>query len=121
MNIDLQKLTIKRLLSGQNHDFFTKLSPYFFSGANSSIYNKIESYYKANLKIPSEEEFYLINKDVNSQEYFENQIVASGKYTDIDKTIIFKCKYSVVVDNFLCPNNFCNPTTSIPFFKCMVA
>ena len=88
MNIDLQKLTIKRLLSGQNHDFFTKLSPYFFSGANSSIYNKIESYYKANLKIPSEEEFYLINKDVNSQEYFENQIVASGKYTDIDNDFI---------------------------------
>ena len=88
MNIDLQKLTIKRLLSEQNHDFFTKLSPYFFSGANSSIYNKIESYYKANLKIPSEEEFYLINKDVNSQEYFETQIVASEKYRDIDNDFI---------------------------------
>ncbi len=88
MNIDLQKLTIKRLLSEQNHDFFTKLSPYFFSGANSSLYNKVESYYKANLKIPSEEEFYLINKDASAQEYFETQIVASEKYADIDNDFI---------------------------------
>ena len=34
MALDLQKVTLRKLLETQNHDFFTKLIPQFFTGAN---------------------------------------------------------------------------------------
>ena len=56
MALDLQKVTLRKLLETQNHDFFTKLVPQFFTGANTGLYTKIENFYKAHLKLPSVEE-----------------------------------------------------------------
>ena len=56
MSLDLQKVTIRRLLETQNHDLYSKLVAPYFSGANSIVYNKIQSFYKANMRIPSLEE-----------------------------------------------------------------
>ena len=56
MALDLQKVTLRKLLETQNHDFFTKLVPQFFTGANIGLYSKIENFYKAHLKLPSIEE-----------------------------------------------------------------
>ena len=49
MALDLQKVTLRKLLETQNHDFFTKLIPQFFTGANTGLYSKIENFYKAHL------------------------------------------------------------------------
>ena len=75
MALDLQKVTIRKLLETQNHDFFTKLIPQFFTGANTGLYSKIENFYKAHLKLPSVEEMVMLNKDESIQEYLESQIL----------------------------------------------
>ena len=75
MALDLQKVTIRKLLETQNHDFFTKLIPQFFTGANIGVYSKIENFYKAHLKLPSVEEMTMLNKDESIQEYLESQIL----------------------------------------------
>ena len=74
MSLDLQKVTIRRLLETQNHDLYSKLVAPYFSGANSIVYNKIQSFYKANMRIPSLEEFLILKKDVSTQEYTETEI-----------------------------------------------
>ena len=75
MALDLQKVTLRKLLETQNHDFFTKLVPQFFTGANIGLYSKIENFYKAHLKLPSIEEILMLNKDEAIQEYLENQVL----------------------------------------------
>ena len=75
MALDLQKVTLRKLLETQNHDFFTKLIPQFFTGANTGVYSKIENFYKAHLKLPSVEEMVMLNKDESIQEYLESQIL----------------------------------------------
>ena len=76
MTLDLQKVTIRKLLETQNHDFFTKLVSQFFTGANTGLYTKIENFYKAHLKLPSVEEMMMLNKDEALQEYLEAQILS---------------------------------------------
>ena len=39
MSLDLQKVTLRRLLETQNHDLYSKLVPAYFGGANSIVYN----------------------------------------------------------------------------------
>ena len=75
MALDLQKVTLRKLLETQNHDFFTKLVPQFFTGANIGLYSKIENFYKAHLKLPSIEEILMLNKDEAIQEYLESQVL----------------------------------------------
>ena len=74
MSLDLQKVTIRRLLETQNHDLYSKLVPAYFVGANSIVYNKVQNFYKANMRIPSLEEFLVLKKDVSTQEYIETEI-----------------------------------------------
>ena len=75
MVLDLQKVTLRKLLETQSHDFFTKLVPQFFTGANIGLYSKIENFYKAHLKLPSIEEILMLNKDETIQEYLESQVL----------------------------------------------
>ena len=75
MTLDLQKVTLRKLLETSDHDFFTKLVPQFFTGANIGLYSKIENFYKAHLKLPSIEEILMLNKDEAIQEYLENQVL----------------------------------------------
>ena len=74
MSLDLQKVTLRRLFDTQSHDLYSKLVPPYFSGANLAIFNKLASFYKANLRIPSLEEFETLKKEISLQEYFETQI-----------------------------------------------
>jgi replicative DNA helicase len=74
MAIDLQKLALRRLLDTQSNDLYSRLLNQYFTGINSIIYDKIKTFYKANTRLPSLEEFLAIRKDVVLQDYLENQI-----------------------------------------------
>ena len=76
MTLDLQKVTLRKLLETRDHDFFTKLVPQFFTGANIILYSKLENFYKAHLKLPSVEEMVMLNKDEATQEYLDTQILS---------------------------------------------
>ena len=76
MAIDLQKLTLRRLLDTQSNDLYSKLLNQYFTGINSILFDKIKSFYKANTRLPSMEEVVALRKDVGLQEYIENQICA---------------------------------------------
>jgi replicative DNA helicase len=76
MAIDLQKLTLRRLLDTQSNDLYSKLLNQYFTGINSVLFDKIKSFYKANTRLPSMEEIVSLRKDVGLQEYIENQICA---------------------------------------------
>ena len=91
MALDLQKVTLRKLLETQNHDFFTKLIPQFFTGANTGLYSKIENFYKAHLKLPSVEEMTMLNKDESIQEYLESQILGEdNSVPKIENDFFFK-------------------------------
>ena len=74
MAIDLQKLTLRRLLDTQSNDLYSKLLNQYFTGINSVLYDKIKSFYKANTRLPSTDEILTLRKDSGLQEYIENQI-----------------------------------------------
>ena len=76
MAIDLQKLTLRRLLDTQSNDLYSKLLNQYFSGVNSTLFDKIKSFYKANTRLPSTDEILSVRKDTGLQEYLENQICA---------------------------------------------
>ena len=76
MAIDLQKLTLRRLLDTQSNDLYSKLLNQYFSGINSVLFDKIKSFYKANTRLPSTDEILALRKDTGLQEYIENQICA---------------------------------------------
>src|SRR6056300_480677 len=74
MAIDLQKLTLRRLLDTQSNDLYSKLLNQYFTGINSVLFDKIKSFYKANTRLPSTDEILALRKDTGLQEYLENQI-----------------------------------------------
>ena len=74
MAIDLQKLTLRRLLDTQSNDLYSKLLGQYFTGINSVLYDKVKSFYKANTRLPSTDEILALRKDIGLQEYIENQI-----------------------------------------------
>jgi replicative DNA helicase len=82
MAIDLQRLTLRRLLDTQSNELYSKLLNQYFSGANAIIFDKIKSFYKANTRLPSLEELLTIRKDVGLQEYIENQLCSEENVKD---------------------------------------
>ena len=82
MAIDLQKLTLRRLLDTQSNDLYSKLLNQYFSGVNSTLFDKIKSFYKANTRLPSTDEILSVRKDTGLQEYLENQICADDNVND---------------------------------------
>jgi len=82
MAIDLQKLTLRRLLDTQSNDLYSKLLNQYFTGINSVLYDKIKSFYKANTRLPSTDEILTLRKDAGLQEYIENQICAEDNCND---------------------------------------
>tara|TARA_Y100001972_G_scaffold57899_2_gene71096 strand:+ start:1885 stop:3273 length:1389 start_codon:yes stop_codon:yes gene_type:complete len=75
MAIDLQKLTLRRLMDTQSNDLYSRLLNQYFTGINLVLFEKIKSFYKANMRLPSTSEIIALRKDVGLQEYIENQIV----------------------------------------------
>ena len=55
MAIDLQKLTLRRLLDTQSNALYSKLLNQYFTGTNSIVFDKVKSFYKANTRLPSVE------------------------------------------------------------------
>ena len=82
MAIDLQKLTLRRLLDTQSNDLYSKLLNQYFTGINSVLFDKIKSFYKANTRLPSTDEILALRKDMGLQEYLENQICAEDNEND---------------------------------------
>lgn len=75
MSVELQKLVLKRLLKSGNHELYTKLTNKYFVGANLILFTKIKNFYKANLRLPSIDEFLTVKKDIVIQEYLENDLL----------------------------------------------
>ena len=80
--LDLQKLTLGRLLETQDNDFYSKLQPEFFSGMGLVLYEKVNTFYKANLRLPSVEELTLVHKDLTLQDYLDTQILSADNKFD---------------------------------------
>lgn len=74
--LDLQKLTLGRLLETQDNDFYSKLQPEYFSGMGLVLFDKVKTFYKANLRLPSVEELTLVHKDLTLQDYLDTQILS---------------------------------------------
>lgn len=73
--LDLQKLTIRRLLESSSTEFYSKLNNKYFSGSNLLLFTKIQNFYRKNLRVPSIDEFLVIKKEVSLKDYFESQIL----------------------------------------------
>ena len=116
MAIDLQKLTLRRLLDTQSNDLYSKLVNQYFTGINQILFDKVKSFYKASLRLPSKDEILSLRKDAGLQEYIENQIFDEENYTDSiadefliaqlqdfyirDETIYFLDKFVDNLDNY---------------------
>lgn len=83
MAIDLQKLTLRRLLDTQSNELYSKLLGQYFTGINSVVYDKVKSFYKANTRLPSTDEILALRKDIGLQEYIENQICDEENVNDL--------------------------------------
>ena len=83
MAIDLQKLTLRRLLDTQSNDLYSKLLGQYFTGINSVLYDTVKSFYKANTRLPSTDEILALRKDIGLQEYIENQICDEENVNDL--------------------------------------
>lgn len=82
MNLDLQKITFRRLLETQDHELYTKLARQYFSGLNLLLYIKLEGFYKSHLRLPSIEEFTSIRKEASLQQHWENEILSEQNTCD---------------------------------------
>lgn len=80
--LDLQKLTLGRLLETQDNDFYSKLQPEFFSGMGLVLFDKVKTFYRANLRLPSIEELTLVHKDLTLQDYLDTQILSADNKFD---------------------------------------
>ena len=56
MAIDLQKLTLRRLLDTQSNNLYSRLLNQYFTGINLVLFEKVKSFYKANTRLPSTDE-----------------------------------------------------------------
>jgi hypothetical protein len=75
MALDLQKLALRRLLDNKDPDLYSKLSSVYFTGANAALFDRVQSFYKANIRIPTLDEFQVLKKEASLQEYFDTQIL----------------------------------------------
>tara|TARA_Y100000034_G_scaffold136800_1_gene215901 strand:+ start:24593 stop:26014 length:1422 start_codon:yes stop_codon:yes gene_type:complete len=74
--LDLQKLTLRRLLESSDSNLYSKISPKFFTGNNLLLYGKVEHFYRNNLRLPNIEELRVLGKSVSLQDYYETQILS---------------------------------------------
>jgi len=90
MAVDLQRLALKRLLTTQSPDFYNKLVNKYFTGNNLVLFKKVNSFYTKNLRIPSLQEFYEIQRQEASKDYLRRelmQVTLDGE-KDVDSNFI---------------------------------
>jgi len=98
MALDLQKITLRRLLDTQSHELYSKISGDYFTGINRVIYDKVQTFYKANLRLPSIEEFHIIRKDEVLQQYLDTEIISED---NVNETIANEFLLSQLQDYFI--------------------
>ena len=83
MALDIQRLTLRRVLDSQNHDLYSKLLKQYFTGVNKELFNKIASFYQANTRLPQLDELLVVRKNSSLQEYIERFILADDNRNDL--------------------------------------
>jgi hypothetical protein len=58
----MQKIALRRLLITQSTDFYNKLVTKFFSDTNLLLFRKVVKFYESNMRIPTMQEFYELQK-----------------------------------------------------------
>lgn len=77
MAVDLQKLALKRLLTTQSPDFYNKLVNKYFTGNNLILFRKVNNFYTKNLRIPSLDEFFEIQRQESSKDFLYTEIMST--------------------------------------------
>lgn len=72
--IEVETFTIYRILKNSDIELFSKVKEEQFTGYNLALYKKIGSYYLANNKLPSLDEFTSLPKQAIIQDYFEHNV-----------------------------------------------
>ena len=63
-------------------DLYSKLLNQYFTGINQTLFDKVKSFYKARMRLPSTDEIMALRKDIGLQEYIENQILDDENVND---------------------------------------
>ena len=74
MMIDMQKIALRRLLLTQSTDFYNKLVNKFFSDTNLVLFRKVVHFYEKNMRIPTMQEFYEMQRKEHFKEYLLSQV-----------------------------------------------
>ena len=103
MNLDLQQVALNRLILTGDHEFYTKLRSEFFSSTSLVLYNKIEDFYKANIRLPTKEELLISHKNEFIQDFLNNEVLDSNNEVDNieDEFIIAQLQDYYVRENTL--------------------
>lgn len=75
MSLDLHQVALNRLITSENHEFYTKMRSEFFSSTSLVLFNKIEDFYKANTRLPTRDELLSSHKDDFVQDFLENEVL----------------------------------------------
>lgn len=76
MALDIQRITLRRLLDSQSHDLYSKLIKEYFTGTNKTVFKTIADFYKAYTRLPSVDELLILHKQIGVQEYLERYILS---------------------------------------------
>lgn len=82
MALDIQRLTLRRILDTQDHDLYSKLLQSYFTGTNRMLFNKIADFYKLNTRLPQLDELLVVRKEHGMQEYIEKYILSEDNKND---------------------------------------
>ena len=87
--IDIQKVAIRRLLDTQDVGFYTKLVSKFFTDSNLVLFKKIQKFYETNIRVPSKQEFFELNRPESIKTYIESEIFSDkAKVDDLSNEFI---------------------------------
>lgn len=76
MNLDIQKISLRRLLETQSTDFYNKLLLKFFSDSDLLIFRRIQRFYNQHMRIPSVLELSESLNAIGLQTYFNTHIMS---------------------------------------------
>ena len=76
MEVDVQRITLRRLLETQSSDLYSKLISKYFTNNNLRLFNRIKSFYSAKTRLPNVDEIVLVKKSEDLQYYLEKHILS---------------------------------------------
>lgn len=72
--IEIETFTLFRILKNGDLELFSKTKEQFFTGYNLFLYKKLNSYYNANKKLPSMDEFESLPHSEIVKNYYQNNV-----------------------------------------------